>query len=69
MAGINVKEDRGQKEDINGTIRIFYKKEGLPSKPVVLQKEKKIRFFSKGSFAGRGMTFLFCRKGDIITLY
>jgi len=30
---------------------------------------RKIRSFSNGSFSGRGMTFLFCRKYDIFTLH
>jgi len=32
-------------------------------------RREKICFFSNRSSSGRGVTFLFCKKGDIITLH
>jgi len=54
---------------LDGPIHIFYKGEELPFKPIVPVEDEQIRSFSNGSFAGRGMTFLFCRKYDIIILH
>ena len=54
---------------LDGTIHIFYKGEELPFKPIIPLEHQHIRSFSKGSLTGRGMTFSFCRKGDIITLH
>ncbi len=54
---------------LDESIHIFYKEEELPYKLIVPQEEKRYVPSQKEALPVGGVTFLFCRKGDIIILH